>query len=659
MAKKIKKTKNRTANLGSFGTKIVWPDFIDRPSEVIKNTGAKSVKRNSIVQPNLRIAGMMNGMQGLGAGLGMGYGHAYSNSYASGNINTGTFDIPPYIQQMNNKNGGVIYFPTTLREKYTWYRFFARTNPYVGRALDLMCDLPMSRMTLNMPTMNGIDPKEKRKIEQFYEAMCRDLSMFKMMRDMLWERNTMGNCFIFSEWSPEHKRWTGITILPPEEIEVRGVPFSQNAAVTYRPEHWTRVVKNTNSSSQLDEGDQQLFDAIPDEIKSMLKEKGCIEFDSTPITRGEKDANGKVSDVIGSFIYHIARRKTAYHEIGSSILERVLVSLLMQEHYQYTQLGIASRNMTPRNKITAPGLNQDELNELRDQVDFSYLSPEYAVMSSYEFQWDVIEANNRLLELSGESERIENRIFAGLGFTREILTGEGTWSGNRITIELMNQMFLMDREEIKDYVENQLFMPVALANGWYRDVDNIREYFYPRITFNRLSIRDNNETFDVLFQLYQKGSLPIDTIYEVFNLDPDALHAKLKEDAFTIKDPTFNRLLEGVNDQLASRIVDDTDIFDRVVKYLKLENMVAAPMMDEFGMPMDGMGGGGFDMGGGGGGAPGPNIELGPGIESSGEDTMAESDTMGPSGFTEGGGGEGESSTVPESGGGDEGGGLE
>ena len=67
----------------------------------------------------------------------------------------GLTDIPVYIALMNEKNGGCLYFPTNLKEKYSYYRYFYRSDAYVGAAIDLHTDLPMSKLSLKMPAMSN------------------------------------------------------------------------------------------------------------------------------------------------------------------------------------------------------------------------------------------------------------------------------------------------------------------------------------------------------------------------------------------------------------------------------------------------------------------------------------------------------------------------
>ena len=180
--------------------------------------------------------------------------------------------------------------------------------------------------------------------------------------------------------------------------------------------------------------------------------------------------------------------------------------------------------------------------------------------------------------------------------TRELLTGEGAFSGTKITVEILNTMFLLSREVLRNYIEKQLFIPICEAHNWFEeDKNGAKKYWYPQIGFNRLTIRDNAEVFDSLFQLYSKGSLPVEVIYELFNLNSDEMHSKLLAGLFTVKDSTFNRASEEVNVEVGRALVQQTDVVQRVSKYLGLE----------FKGPPDGGGEGGGEPGAEGGGEPG------------------------------------------------------
>lgn len=449
------------------------------------------------------------------------------------------------------------------------------TDAYIGRGLELMSDLPMSKLSLHMPKMK--DRKLQQEIQEFFEYQLDVLGMFELLQAILWDMNCIGNVFLFHEWDDEKKMWTKAVMLPPEEVGVFQFPFSDKKRVEYRPSRLIEIIKSHGAAkgmsgkgegdglgkSALPDGgclrdlDQDIADNIPDDLVQMVLDEGCIVMDSDPMT--------------GSFVHQIARRKTPYLDLGVSVLERVLVPMLQKEHYRYTQLSLASRNMTPKNLITAPGLMPEEVEELRMQVDLSYMDPDYSIVTNYEVSWEQIGANDRLLDLTQEYERIESQVFAALGITRDLMTGEGGFAGNRVTVEILNTMFLLVREVLKNYIEKQLFLPICEKRGWYEERANgVKKYFYPHVGFNRLTIRDNHEVFESLFQLYQKGSLPVEIIYELFNLDTDEIDRKLKRELLTVKDSTFNRMIEEVASEVGRNLVDTTDVVGRVIKYLGL-----------------------------------------------------------------------------------------
>lgn len=477
----------------------------------------------------------------------------YRNSYASGlGYKSGTYDIPTFVQVMNQKNGGIIQFPMSIQEKYSLFRYYARTDSLVGRALDLLSDLPMSKLCLHMP--NFVPEGIKEEIRDFFESQVVKLDLFNNCSSILYELNCIGMTHLFVEYNEEKKCWDRIQMLPPEEVFVFEYPFSDEKRIEYRPRRIVSLIQGQATYNELEEG---IIDSIPDSIKDSIEGEGCILLDSDPMN--------------GSFCHSIARRKAPYMDISSSILDRVLIPLQLKDYYKYTQLSLASRNMTPKNLIVAPNCSPEDLDLLRTQIDLSYLDPDYSIVTNFDVRWETIGARDRLLELTSEYERLDNEIFAAMGVTRELLTGEGSYSGTKITVEILHTMFLRAREILVNFIEQKLFLPLCEKRGWFEeDKNGIKKYFYPKVGFNRLSIRDNSEVFDSLFQLYQKGSLPVDILYELFNLDTTEIDDKLYKDLFTVRDATFNELVRGVLSEAGRNLADNSDVMEKISKYLRL-----------------------------------------------------------------------------------------
>ena len=494
----------------------------------------------------------------------------YNNTYMNGGRSGGMGDVPPFICLMNEMNGGVLYYPTTLKEKYEFYRYFYRSDPYVKAATDMNTDLPLSRLLLRMPKME--DKERAKKIQKFYENMIDDVHLYDKLHSILFEQNIIGNAYAFVEYDEVKKRWSKITILPPEEVNVANYPMSDYKEIQYRPEMLNSTVMKydlridsyeayMDSVNALPEEEQSIFRDVSYEFVKQIKEhNGILKFDTDPY-------HGDGDDKIGSFVFHFAHKRHEYQDLGVSPLECIMTSLLQKTHYMFTQLSLASRNMTPRNLIVADKITADALDDLRDQVDQSMLSPDYSIVTNYQVQWEQIGAENRLIDLQRENEVIENQLFAGLGVTRELLTGEGMYSGNKISIEILNTKYLLVREILQRFVEESLFKPVALQNGFYEDdEDGNRTWFYPKLGFTRLTIRDNQEVFDQLFQLYQKGSLPIGMILDIFNINSDDVDEELRKDLFTVKDATYNEMLRQTYSGLGDKLVENTDLIKQVAE---------------------------------------------------------------------------------------------
>lgn len=488
---------------------------------------------------------------------------------------SGYGDIPLYFVLMNEKNGGVLHWPINLKEKYSFYRFFYNTDAYVGAAVDLNVELPMSKLVLKMPKME--DKRLSHLIETKYNSMCDRLKLFSKLQSIMFEYFLIGNCYAFMEWDHSRKEFSKICLLPPEDVEVNKYPMSDEAIIEYRPDLVIQTVKKLKSAlgdyndtiqnildrqesfAGMTDEDVKIIRSIPPEVIDCVLRNDTILFDTDPYAGGK----------IGSFVYHLARRKNEYGVLGVSILERVLIPMLMKMHLRYTQLGILSRNMTPRSKIYA-SCSPEELENLRGEVDASMMDPDYTVMTNYEWTWEIISAGDRLLDLSREYETIDQQIFAALGVTKEAVTGEGMYSGSRISLEIMNQRFLLIREVIQDFVEKSIFQPVAEENGFYEIDDNgYKHCFYPRLTFSRISIRDNGEVFNNLFQMYQKGSVPVDVILDLLNIDTDSATEKLVNDMFTPKDPTYNDMIRNIYDDVGRKVSERTDIVERIIASLK------------------------------------------------------------------------------------------
>jgi len=356
---------------------------------------------------------------------------------------------------------------------------------------------------------------------------------------------------------PSFKGWKKLTVLPPDNVVIRKLPLSDDMAVEFNPDSKTReLIVQGGYSYEGKDGAIKKYD-MPQELQNRVRQGGPIPLDTDPNT--------------GSFCYHLANRKSQYEAYGVSQIECCVNTLLLMDKLRQAQTSIASRHMTPMRVIWAPGLSDGDVDYLREQIDMALVDPDYSVISNYEINWNEMGANGRLLDIEAENQAGLDRLLSGLGITKEILTGEGSYSGSKISLEIMNTQYLLYRELLQDFVENYLFKPVAKKKGFvdYDEYGN-EIYLYPKLSFTRLAIRDNDQFFDAVFQLYQKGSVSVDLLLDILNIDPISTKEKLEKDLFTVNDSMFNELQRNVYSTAAQALVDQSDVVGKLADYLGL-----------------------------------------------------------------------------------------
>jgi len=539
-----------------------------------------------------------------GSGLGSGGFGGY------GNADIGLANSNFYSPQLSTD---FLELPQSEREKRELFRFWYTTHPIVGASIDFHTDVPMSKIRLSLP--KGKDHKRNKQILHYYQEMCRRLRLFQVLYDATHEYWLHGNVFIFCEdqdMAPElpdsifvkeveeeigevdalgnptvrkekkqveksekermdaiheyvadkYQGWQRLQILPPEQVKLEVFQYTNKVNMELIPSEKDRLVV-LRAEDQGDPEARRIADDIPEQIKENLLNGQPIPLNTSPYE----------DYICSSFCYHLSHKKSSYDDRGISILERCLRTLLYQDKLRQAQTSIASRAMTPKRIVWADKMSQTDVEDLRDQVDQALIDPDFTIITNFELHWDEIGARDRLLDLGTEYEITNKLLFIGLRITEAMLTGESTYSGERIHLDVMNTMYLLYRETIAEFVEEQIFAPVAEKKGfWEIDEYGNRVLLYPKLQFTRLALRDNAELQDFMFNLYQKGSLPISYIYELLNIDVDDAHSELQKDVFTLKDSQMNELVRNLLGAAGEKLLDETDVIDKIVKSLGLKH---------------------------------------------------------------------------------------
>ena len=353
----------------------------------------------------------------------------------------------------------------------------------------------------------------------------------------------------------ENKDYEGfdkIQVLPPEQIEVEaGTGMGGSATVFYKP-------LEKQKTSYLEDPD------VDPEVKGMLEQDGKIALNQDAFK--------------GSYVIQFARKKSDYELHGRSILQRCIRTVIYREKLRQVQSTLASRNMTPKTLVIAPDIPPAEVMALRAHVDEAKADPDYSVVLNYEARWDEIGSDGRLLSLDGEWQHTNSDLAIGIGFSPEILIGEGLYSGNKVQLQLIETSYLQFRAMLADIIENGIFKYVAMKKGFYElDKWGKPRWIFPKVSFSRLALRDAGDVYDMLYNLYSKGSIPVSIILEFLEIDPEDAKRKLEEDLFTVNDAKFTELLSTLYNSIGEAVFQRSDVVKRVIKGLQLDEVDQEP----------------------------------------------------------------------------------
>lgn len=480
--------------------------------------------------------------------------------------------------------------PQNLKERRAWYRFFYSFNEMVRRAIDLHSELPLSKIRLQPPKCQ--DPEKAQYILTFFERMNDRLKLFKKLLAVSHEYYLMGCVYPFLEDGedsgpkndplfdidsdlqipeaalelrrkydsklPDYQGWERMQILPPDMVKITRWQFTDRIkAELLIPTDTQNTIRQMAGNPHMGQDVDEIVKDMPLDVKDSLESGHPLLFETDPYK--------------GSHLVELLRKTGEYEEAGSSILDSCLRSLLLMDKYRQAQSQIASRHMTPMRVVSAPKASFDDIMYLREQVDAALVDPDYSIIANYEINWQEMGSDARVLHLADEYAELEKRLSAGLGVTIGLLTGEATYGGERISLEIINTQYMLFREIIQDFVENHIFKPVALKKGfWEYDKFGNKKLLYPSLSFTRLAIRDNDAIFGQLYDLYQKGSIPLSYLLDLLGLDPNTAKQELEKDMLTVNDSRFNDILNALAAPLADQLAQNTDLAKKLAQYMKL-----------------------------------------------------------------------------------------
>ncbi|MDD5650073.1 MAG: hypothetical protein PHF86_06620 [Candidatus Nanoarchaeia archaeon] len=427
-----------------------------------------------------------------------------------------------------------ILLPRDYREINAWCRYFYKYDPLVSTAIDSHAELPLSSIRLTLPPSK--DKIKTRKIQEEYEEMCstEGIDLFNKLLQMGVEYYKLGNVFPFARWSEQKNRWTKLTLLDPDYIELEKLQFTDIMRVDLIPnEQMKKIINNGPDNPKTG----VLFKAIPEDVIELVQTGKKIPLNTDPNH--------------GSHVAHVTYKMADYDLVGTGIVERNFKTLIYKDRLRQSQDAVASRHLTPKHLIWADSTGMADLNIIREQVDSAFADPDYAIITNYELHWDLVGTSQGLMQLESEWNWINEELLIGLMINKSFLLGEGSYANGQTVLEVMNQKYSIYRERIESYVIQSLFLPMAKRNDWaeYEEGTSKKEkkikWLYPRIKWNRLNFVDDTAHKQMLAQMVTQGQIDMQTWLECFGLDAETVKERLKRFEGTPLDINYFTMMNG------------------------------------------------------------------------------------------------------------------
>lgn len=127
-------------------------------------------------------------------------------------------------------------------------------------------------------------------------------------------------------------------------------------------------------------------------------------------------------------------------------------------------------------------------------------------------------------------------------------------------------------------------------------------WYFPNLSFKRVAITDSDEAFAQLYNLYVKGSIPLNILLDTYNIETESVEAQLKEDYASMKDPLETVIRESMFSNVGSFLAENPKIQKFILEKMGLDNFPKDAIPDPDAVAGDSDMTGGGSVGGIGGG---------------------------------------------------------
>jgi len=402
----------------------------------------------------------------------------------------------------------------------SWYRYYYEHDPYVGTAIDLHSEFPLSSFELD---------HEDEGLRREYNEIAEQLDLSTLLMRMAVEYWAIGECFVFGFFDDPNDPscWESFILLDPTRVTLEASPFVKGGK-------WYTI------SLQADPKLKELIDKGPRD-----KDTGEL-YNKIPVDILEYVKAGKPIKLNPIQASHFKRVTNYFQLRGSSLIQRVLPMLMYRDKLRDAQFAIADRHITPKEfymigESGAPA-NEDEIEAFRNLLAATWSDPNLAIVWHHALRVQIEGPGTKMLAIGPELDAIEREMLAGLMMSKAFIHGEGpTYANASVALDVLVSRYLVFRQRLEQWMLRHVFEPLCRIHKIYKSSAAEEAHRIkikkrqsvpdlPTVKWSKVNLRDDQMKIMLYERLVQQQLIPNGELLKLVNLDPDEMRKKVAEE---------------------------------------------------------------------------------------------------------------------------------
>jgi len=527
-------------------------------------------------------------------------------------------------------SGGLTISRLTLEQKIIIFAWLYKYDKKIGRIIDIFVNLPLSTLRLQKPTQTKNDILQDY-VYAYFERFWNKVSFKKKLKKVFLYTKLFGVGALllsddYNEKSDTVIDFTNLKTLIQDEIteeeweeidkitkeynnnpdkvsledknkvisklvrgvnnQYKGVEFAKvvnpfevikrksNKDIDY---HIYNISEDTHIKKFLESEMGVKLKRNPDDIVNMLKKINYSEsYIKLFLNSNGMDGVQVDSNPYYSSCYIVSMEEEGLSNLDNSNFNRVLQSAIDLKMVRDRERMKSNEAYKVIRLVTIPEgeLTPDQVAEFEAKVLDAAESPEGSVITTnYNVNWQEFRLDAReQIDLQGVELKAEQDINSTFGIADVLVGGEDSYANSFMKTEMMVNEFNASRMELKEFVEEKIFKPIAIKAGFVvKDEWGEPKPVYPSLKFDRISIARGSEDFALLQELASAGKLPWETIINALNFDYEEVQTKLRNEKMSILNDNIGAVIDNSAGGLAEQLSSNPEFLEKIADILQLK----------------------------------------------------------------------------------------